>query len=273
MTQSSWPFENIDTSETQFSQWARNIGEGVKVGTGDELEPYGDGSGMNVKVDSGQALIRGHYYSNTATVTLTVTAANPTNPRIDLVVLELDPSANTIVLRVVAGTPAGSPVAPALVQTDAGVYQLKMAEIAVAANAFSITAPNVTDTRPFLATAADLAAAVTTLQSNVTSLQTGKQDILAGIISRSSAHTLLVTDTNDLVQASGTFSITVPANTFGAGARVDVANTGTGTLTFVAGAGLTLQSKDAKVQLTKQFASATVFFTSATTALLVGDLA
>jgi hypothetical protein len=53
---------------------------------------------------------------------------------------------------------------------------------------------------------------------------------------------------------------------------VDVANIGSGTITF-AGSGLTLQSKDAKVTIDKQYAAATLFFTSSTTALLIGDLA
>jgi hypothetical protein len=59
---------------------------------------------------------------------------------------------------------------------------------------------------------------------------------------------------------------------FGTGARVDVANIGTGTITF-AGSGLTISSKDAKLTINKRFAAATLFFTSSTTALLVGDLA
>ena len=42
MAQTSFPFESIDTSETQFSQWARNIGEGVRAGAGSELLPFGD---------------------------------------------------------------------------------------------------------------------------------------------------------------------------------------------------------------------------------------
>ena len=99
-----------------------------------------------------------------------------------------------------------------------------------------------------------------------------KQDILANVSTVNSAYTLLVTDINDLVQANGTFTITVPANTFATGSRVDVANIGTGTITF-AGSGLTISSKDAKVTVNKQFAAATLFFTSPTTALLIGDLA
>ena len=150
MAQSSWPFENIDTSETQFSQWARNIGEGVKTGSLNELEVFADSTGMQVKVKSGQAMIRGHYYQNTAEVTLTVTAADLSNPRIDTVLIELDPSANTIVLRVVAGTPGASPTPTALVQTDSGVYQFKLAEVLVATGAITIIAGAVTDGRTYL---------------------------------------------------------------------------------------------------------------------------
>ena len=170
MAQTSFPFENIDTSETQFSQWARNIGEGVKQSSGDELVVYADSTGMNVKVGTGQAMVRGHYYTSTAEETLTVTASDPTNPRKDNVVLELDPSANSILLKVVAGTPASSPSAPSVVQTDGGVYQIKLAEVLVSAGVTTIAADKVTDTRTMLATAADLAGDLATLESTVSSL-------------------------------------------------------------------------------------------------------
>jgi hypothetical protein len=150
MAQSSWPYENLDTSETQFSQWARNIGEGVTLGSLNELEVFADSTGMQVKAKSGQAMVRGHYYQNTAVEVLTLTAADPSNPRIDTVVIELDPSANSILLKVIAGAPAGSPTPTALVQTDAGVYQFKLAEVAVASGAITITAGNITDFRTYL---------------------------------------------------------------------------------------------------------------------------
>ena len=150
MAQTSWPFENIDTTETQFSQWARNINEGIKQGTGSELAVSAPGGGMTVQVASGQAMIRGHYYSNTATETLTIAAANPSNPRIDSVVLELDPSVNTVILKVLAGTPAGSPVAPSLTQTDSGIYQLRLANVAVGAGVLQIVSGNLTDLRTYM---------------------------------------------------------------------------------------------------------------------------
>jgi hypothetical protein len=147
MAQTAWPFENIDTNETQFSQWARNIGEGVISGRGFELEPFGDSSGMVVKVKAGQALIRGHYYDNTAEVSLTIPAANLTNPRIDRIVLRLDPLANTVLLTVLEGTPAASPVPPALEASDSQLYDLLLADVAVAAAAATIAPADVTDQR------------------------------------------------------------------------------------------------------------------------------
>jgi hypothetical protein len=92
------------------------------------------------------------------------------------------------------------------------------------------------------------------------------------ISSKTANYTLVAGDTNDLIQADGTFTITVPASTIPAGTRVDVINTGTGVITF-AGSGLTINSKAGALTLASQYAGATLFFTSTTTALLIGDLA
>ena len=154
MAQTSWPFQAVDTTETQFSQWARHIASGGRSGvngipTGTDLKVTANSSGMQVFVAAGQAMVRGHFYASTASETLTIGAAN-TNPRIDSIVLKLDPSVNTIVLQVVAGTAATSPVAPTLTQTDAAVYQFKLADVRVEANATTIDAAKVTDFRQFV---------------------------------------------------------------------------------------------------------------------------
>jgi hypothetical protein len=272
MAQTSWPFENVDTSETQFSLWARNLGQGVIDGKLLELEPFGDGSGMNVKVKSGQALVRGHFYDSTVQETLDIAAADPSLPRKDAVVLRLDPTANSILLTVITGTPNASPSLPALIQTDGAVYDLLIAEVNVSAGAVVIGSGDVVDQRTIFS---PWTGSVTVGISDVTGLQSaldGKQDVASAVSTKTGAYTLQATDTNDLVQTDGTFTITVPASTFATGTRVDIANIGSGTITF-AGSGLTLQSKDAKVTIAKQYAAATLFFTSSTTALLIGDLA
>jgi len=116
--------------------------------------------GMSVRVASGWAAIVGTTQANMGTyvgyndaqVTLTITAADVTNPRIDLVCMTVNDSfytgsSNNVVLQVVAGTPAGSPVAPSLPANS-----ISLATVAVAAGALSITSGNITDTRVLVTT-------------------------------------------------------------------------------------------------------------------------
>ena len=150
MAQSSFPFENIDTTETQFSQWARNFNSGVDdVPTGTALE-VSAGTGLAVDVEAGEAMVRGHYYISDATESLALATADATNDRLDTVVLRLDTSANSIILAVKTGTPAGSPSAPALVQTDAGIYEQPLADVLVPATSGVPT--TITDRREFQGT-------------------------------------------------------------------------------------------------------------------------
>lgn len=153
MAQTSWPFDNADTTEGQFSQLFRRLQNSGVSGSPSttDVKVTGDSTGMNVKVAAGYAIVRGHAYYNSSQFTLTIGTASA-SPRIDSVVLRLDPTANTIVLAVVAGTPAASPVAPTLTQTDEGTYELAIAQVAVGASVSTISAGNVTDIRPFLGT-------------------------------------------------------------------------------------------------------------------------
>jgi len=111
--------------------------------------------GMSVVVASGWAAIVGTYQANMGTymvyndaaTTLTVTAANPSNPRIDIVVATVNDayytgSLNSVVFQVVAGTPAGSPVAP-----STPTNSILLATLAVGAGVTTITSANITDNR------------------------------------------------------------------------------------------------------------------------------
>ena len=110
---------------------------------------------MAVQVASGWGAVVGDYttnmgvyqFYNDAATQLTVTTSNPSNPRIDRVVVTIldayyTGSSNTVTFQVIAGTPAGSPVAPSVPQNS-----ISLATIAVAAGATSITNANITDTR------------------------------------------------------------------------------------------------------------------------------
>ena len=161
MAQNSWPFENVDTTEDQYSLLFGRYGKPGSLFMGVASQPnqtgagsltvYGDSSGMQVKVRSGFAVVRGFAYQNTTNGQTVAIDTGSASPRIDLIVLTLDPSANTIVLAVVKGTPAASPTAPSLTQNDTtGIYQMEIGRVLVPALATSVAAGDVTDTRPCL---------------------------------------------------------------------------------------------------------------------------
>lgn len=115
---------------------------------------------MSVLAASGWAAVVGDYTTNMgvyqiyndASTTLAVTTANPSNPRIDRVVVTVNDAfysgvSNNVTFQVIAGTPAGSPVAPAT-----PVMSISLATIAVAAGATSILNANITDTRTLITT-------------------------------------------------------------------------------------------------------------------------
>lgn len=150
MAQTSYPFDGQSVTENQYSQLFREFTETGVAASADSLslKVSGDGGGMRVFVQAGFAVVRGHAYSSTAVEQLTI-GASTSQPRIDRVVLRLDPSVNSIVLAVKAGTPAASPSAPALTQTDSAIYELSLGQVLVGANVTSIASGAVTDERIF----------------------------------------------------------------------------------------------------------------------------
>lgn len=112
-------------------------------------------AGMSVRVASGWAAVIGttqanmgaYTFYNDATVTLTITTADPTNPRIDLICATVRDAYytgafNDVIYQVIAGTPAGSPVAPTLPANS-----ITLATVAVGAGVTQINTANITDTR------------------------------------------------------------------------------------------------------------------------------
>jgi len=140
--------------------------EGVFRNWGNAFAVSEKGSGANMSVDvaSGRALVEitntnlshGKTYKVHAdidgTENLTIATADATNPRKDRVVIEIlvntDPngnSSNVLDLKVVTGTPAGSPSAPAL----PSVNSISLGIVNVPAGATSITNANIEDDRSF----------------------------------------------------------------------------------------------------------------------------
>lgn len=140
---------------------------GVKDLTSDnhlKVTERGAGANMSVDIAAGRAFINKsgancYPFRNTATVNVAVTNNVSGNPRIDSVVayINLGASAdstasNVGAIAVVAGTPAGSPVAPDATAIGTAIGSssypyIVLANIAVANGAASITNANITDVR------------------------------------------------------------------------------------------------------------------------------
>lgn len=132
------------------------VTEGI-TGTGDYAVTQNGTPNMSVNVAAGVAFVLGddspdaqpnYVVRNDATVNVALTPADVTNPRIDLIVLEVRDSVfsgsfDDGRLRAVAGTPAGSPVPPALPNNC-----MELARVAVAASDTTIVNADITDRRP-----------------------------------------------------------------------------------------------------------------------------
>ena len=277
MAQTSWPFESTDTSETQFSLLFRNVGEGVIPARGFEVEPYADSTGMISKVKTGAALVRGHYYNSTAEQELTIAAADGALPRIDRVILRLDPSANTIILAVLTGIADASPVPAALTQTDGDVYEFPVALVAVGAGVTTIAPGNITDQRVILASTATLQADITTIESDLAT----KAPLLATFVTdATTARTIASADSGKTIRfTSGSATVvTVNASTdLAIGARVDIIADGLGVLTVAASsatiAAAEVSTTTGSFTIGAQYSAATLLCVATDTYRLIGNVA
>lgn len=150
MAENSYPFDGDPLPEDGWSKMARLFGgQGVYGDPGSTaLQVFADSSGMNVFVRTGRALVRGHYYENTAQMTVAIPSNGAGSARIDRIVLRLDPTADSITAVRVAGT-AGAAAAPALTQTDTGIFDIPLAQVRVEPGAVNIAMAKVTDDRWF----------------------------------------------------------------------------------------------------------------------------
>lgn len=144
------PFDAGPGANAQEDQWRAmmryQVQNGVLRNVDNELAVYGDSTGMQVKVKTGQVLITGHWGAINAEDILPVTAAHATLPRRDLVVARVDYGANEIELDVVAGTAGATPVVPSLTR-NTDTWEIPLAVVQVDAAVSTIAAAKVLDTR------------------------------------------------------------------------------------------------------------------------------
>ena len=119
------------------------LGSGAQPFEGLRVQAQSPAS-ASVDVLSGAALVQGIAYISTATEAQAIAANGSGNPRIDTIIVRVDYALQTSRLAVLQGTPAASPSAPSLTQTAGVMWELPLADIAVANGFATITAGNVT---------------------------------------------------------------------------------------------------------------------------------
>lgn len=149
MAVSAFPKPATTVSTDQYRKLFRQfISTGAISAT--DLLPYGDSSGMVVKIAAGGAVIDGVYVDSTAIESRTIAAGSGGGlSRIDTLVANLDFSATPIIqFAVIQGTPASTgAAAPSLALSGTVVYRWPISNIAVSPTASTILAGDVTDLR------------------------------------------------------------------------------------------------------------------------------
>lgn len=102
---------------------------------------------MSVKVSLGGAWVEGRYFEvYSSNESITIPAADPTNDRIDRVVVRLDLANREVLLASVEGSPAVTPSPPSLTR-DSSTYELSLAQVYITAGTTAISNTNITDER------------------------------------------------------------------------------------------------------------------------------
>lgn len=154
MAISSGFFNSVDgdrkyNSEEITTYFEGLVSDGVYANVGEAFQVLASGSGLDVTVGTGRALVKTHWIKNDARLPLTLAAADVQYDRIDAIVLRCDLSdgARSLTVEVKAGTPAATAAAPEMLNTQL-VKEMPLAFIKIPSGATTITQANITDTRP-----------------------------------------------------------------------------------------------------------------------------
>lgn len=92
------------------------------------------------------------------------------------------------------------------------------------------------------------------------------------ISDKNANYTLVAGDNGAMIRSTGSAITITVANVLSAGQKIDFFQAGTGQITFAAGAGVTLNSKDSKVKTAAQYSGATIQCMASGVYALIGDL-
>ena len=144
-----YPANGFDFDAADVAAYLAGLTSGVFSGAEDF--PVTAAGGLTVTVGAGRGWVHpsrftGYSITKREADTLTLPLADPSLPRIDLIVMRYDAGARAASLQVLQGTASSTPTAPAISRTEL-IYDLCLAEITRPAGSTSITAGQITDTR------------------------------------------------------------------------------------------------------------------------------
>lgn len=144
------PFDSGAGANAMEAQWRafmrRTSISGVMRNVANEMQVYGDSSGLQVKVKTGDVWIEGHGGSLTSEKTLPLASNSSGQPRWDLVVARCDFVNNRIELDVLTGTAAVDPLVPSVTRSSS-IWEVPLATVLVLSGDTSTDAGDVLDAR------------------------------------------------------------------------------------------------------------------------------
>ena len=141
-------YDRTYSSADVAAYFASFIGNGVYASPANQLKVSPANGKMAVNVAVGKAWINGYFYElSDSAKELTIATGDANNPRIDKVVCSLNLSNRLIELKVIQGAASANPQPPAHSREDE-VFDLVLAEVAVAAGAVELSDEDITDKRP-----------------------------------------------------------------------------------------------------------------------------
>ena len=144
-----YPASGYDFDAADVAAYLAGLTSGVFSSAEDF--PVTAAGGLTVTVGAGRGWVHpsrftGYSITKREADTLTLPLADPSLPRIDLIVMRYDAGARAASLQVLQGTASSTPTAPAISRTEL-IYDLCLAEITRPAGSTAVTTGQITDTR------------------------------------------------------------------------------------------------------------------------------
>lgn len=142
-------FDRAETSDLFALLLASLISDGVLAWPADCFQVVGNGRGMEVEIQPGFGMVKGHFAYSDEKIPLEIGPAPQKYSRIDRIVLRCNYLMRMVEIVVKVGEEAANPVPPGLIRPSAGDYfELCLADIRLNARQKNITQSSIMDRRP-----------------------------------------------------------------------------------------------------------------------------